>query len=222
MTEPKLKRLRDVYPVTLPDKQVETAEKVRFGHYTPEYRKTILTKHRQAKSRERAEASEKLFLIDGEPACRTEIMIYLVAMVAAGESLQSLCAHEGMPTTLEVRHWRQWHRDFDKDLKEADLERGAILGEESLKTPLEADDDCNAALVKLKTETLAKAAARLNSDFQEKKLVQTEDISDHATYDQLVDRWKRLVKDHPALKELGNSVGISEAEIVTEEANDNP
>lgn len=209
--------LERTFPVTLPPDQRLMGKTGGFGKLEEPQRRAMVTRHRRSKLKESADAKEKNYKLDGKPADRYEVMEYLVALVSEGMTLVDLCKEDGMPTLLEVRHWRKWHEAFDKELKEADACRGERLGEEAITQAMDATDDQNAAMVKLKTETLSKAAARLNADFVEKKLVQTEDLTERQTEAQLIQRYQALVKQFPALKELSDSTGITEAEIVQDE-----
>jgi len=215
MTRPKQEiDPKKVFPVTLPPTTKSTVDKMRRGVYSDLKIKELITRHKNSKLKENGDAADKRFLILGEPADRFEYMLFIVAMVSEGMQVTDICELEGSPTLLEVRHWRKWHSNFDKELKEAEACRGERLGEESLQVALDTTDESNAAIAKLKSETLAKAAARLNSEFQERKLIQTEDITDHQTYEQLMSRWNTLSKQFPELKTLSDSVGVTEADIV--------
>lgn len=209
--------LKKTFPVTLPDEKKENLGKMKMGVYSDVKIKEIVTRHKRAKFRESEAADEKIFTLEGQPADRYDVMLYLVALVSEGMNLVDLCNQEGMPTLLEVKRWKKWHATFAKELEEANECRGDRLGEESLSIAAEAPNDyTNAALVKFKAETLAKSAARLNNEYQEKKLIETRDITDNQSYDQLLARYHALVKQFPELATLSDSTGITDAEIITQ------
>jgi len=205
------KETRKKYPVTLPPESRETSEKVRFGMYEDKQRKAILARHKQSKLNESTDAKEKRFLVAGDYVDRYDCMEYLVAMVSEGSRLSDLCKEDEMPTLREVAHWRKWHAEFEREMKLAESCRGLRSGERAEKLAEDATNDDNAAIVKLKYEALSKTAARLNADFQEKKIIQTEDITNKMSYEQIAEEIKALTKQFPALKTFTD---FTEAEVV--------
>jgi hypothetical protein len=209
--------LKATFPVKLPEEMLVASEKARFGAYDPLRSSIVLGRHRNMKLRENADAKEKRYVLDGLKVDRFEVMQFIVAMVSEGMSCVELCKAEGMPTLLELKHWKRWHKDFDTELRLAEEVRGERYGEQATQVAMDAGGDENAALVKLKHEALKTAAARLNSDFQEKKVIETKDTTENQTYDQLLERWRILVKQNPDIKTLADSIGITEAEVVSDD-----
>ena len=205
------KESKKKYPVNLPASFRDASEKARFGVYSETQKNSILARHRNSKLRESSDANEKRYLIDGKLVDRYDCMEYLAALVSEGSRLTDLCKTDGMPTLREVAHWRRWHAEFDREMKLCEACRGQINGEKAEVLAEDATNDDNAAIVKLKYEALSKTAARLNADFQEKKVIQTEDITNKKSYEQLIEETKVLLRQYPALKELSD---FTEAEVV--------
>ena len=207
----------DKFPVNLPKDTKDASEKVRFGCYEPAQAKSIMARHKNMRLDEVSEAREKRYKVLDAMVSRFDCMAYLVAMVSEGVSLVELTKQEGMPTLLEVRHWKRWHPNFAKELIEAEMARGERYFEEANDIARDATNDDNAAIKKLKHEACKSAAAKLNPDYQEKKLVQTEDITDKMSKEQLEDRVRALMQQYPGIRTLSDSLGIEDAVVVTEE-----
>jgi hypothetical protein len=207
----------DKFPLNYPEEYRATTDRLRFGLYDKERAASIMARHKDTRANETKDAKEKKYQVLDKLVDRFDCMAYLVAMVSEGVSLVELTKQEGMPTLLEVRHWKKWHPNFAKELMESEMARGDRFFDEANNIALDATNDDNAAIKKLKHEACKSAAAKLNPEYQEKKLVQTEDITDKMSKEQLEDRVRALMQQYPGIRTLSDSLGIEEAEIVTEE-----
>jgi len=209
------KRASELFPVRLTEGERATTAKVMRGVYEEERVKSILTRHKHAKSRAHHEAMDRIWdLGDGVKLNRYEVMEAIVILVGEGISLPDLCAQDNYPTLAETRSWFKRHPDFQHALKEAQVDRGHILGEQALLEVMNTTDVAETPLAKLKHEALSKAAARLNNDFKEKQQIQIEDVTDRMTEDQIIARIKALSTQFPELKTLSVKTACEDAEIV--------
>ncbi len=167
----------------------------------PTIRAIMMTKLRKKMSNKRAKAEEVLWRIDGKGYDRYEMMALLVHLVSEGYSLVELCEDNDFPGLMEARSWMPNHPSFERDLLEAEKIRGEILGEEALRIAV-APEDRNPQSNKLRYEALSKAAARLNSRYQDKQVVQTEDKTNQLTEEQTIERLRAMMDANPELAEI--------------------
>lgn len=144
------------------------------------------------------EATKNDWLIDGKPFNRYKMMDYIVTRVANGEALTVICDEEGMPSMLLVYSWFDNHPEFMKAMQRAEEVRGHRLGEEALRVAT-STDRVNVAADKLKFEALSKAAARTNTRFQDRQVIQQQDEYASMTEEQIRARIVRMIEANPAL-----------------------
>lgn len=167
----------------------------------PTIRAIMLTKLRKKMHNKRAKAEEVLWRIDGKGYDRYDMMALLVHLVSEGYSLVELCEDSDFPSLIEVRSWMPNHPSFERDLLEAEKIRGEILGEQALRIAIDPDDR-NPQSNKLRYEALSKAAARLNSRYQDKQIIQTEDKTSQMSEEQIAERLRAMMEASPELAEI--------------------
>lgn len=172
-------------------------------------RKQIFSRYRNAIEKEKCAADEKVWHIDGMLMNRYELMEYISIMVAEGLDKVKLTKQEGWPTLSQVEAWYKRHPDFRVAMDNAERLRGAILGESAVDEVMSAEPH-TAGLAKIRAETLGKAAARMNSKYQDKQVIETTDISELMNRDQIEDKIRSLHERYPALKKLGMKMETGE------------
>lgn len=180
------KQLEKSYQVRLEAQFGDAKAKARLAAYN----KRILER--------KMEANEIEWQVDGRKFNRYRMMDYIVNRVSNGEPLPLVCDQKGMPSMQVVYAWYDNHPEFERDMRRADEIRGHRLGEEAIRIALETDRE-NVAADKLKVETLGKAAARMNSRFQDKQINVAQDEYANMTMDQLKARIIRMVEANPTL-----------------------
>lgn len=156
--------------------------------------------NRRIKER-KMEANKSEWVVEGRHFNRYKLMDFIVARVGNGESLPQVCASDAMPSILEVYGWFDNHPEFEKAYKRAEEVRGHLLGEQALKTALDTDRE-NVAADKLKFEALSKAAARLNTRYQDKVQVQNVDEFANMSEEQIKNRIRMMLSRSPELSDL--------------------
>lgn len=96
----------------------------------------------------------------------TEIGQEVCEMVAAGHTLSEIARIPGYPPTIAVYAWKQTHREFRENLKEALANRAHTLRDKMIDTANEAADSSDVPVAKLKIDTYKWAAEKDNpTDF---------------------------------------------------------
>ncbi len=190
----------EVYPFRQNKDERTQSYRARFKD-DPVIRAMMQTKLKKKVSHKKAKAEEILWTIDGQGYDRYEMMNLLVHLVSEGYSLAEVCEDNDFPTLKEVREWCPNHPGFERDLIEAEKVRGEILDTLALKVAMDSTNQTVAA-DKLRYEALSKTAARLNSKFQDKQVVQTEDKTGQMTEDQIRERLMAMMDANPELAEI--------------------
>jgi len=133
----------------------------------------------------RAGAEEMCYSVRGTPLNRYQFMDYLVWAVSNGEykskkinTLSSICTGlNGTPTKSEVWRWRQWHPDFDHDLKIAEKIQAEGFADKALEIAMDCEDSKDVPVAKLQRDTLMQRAALADEKWRNKQVVQTEDLN---------------------------------------------
>jgi len=195
----------EVYPFKQNKNERTQSYRARFKD-DPVIRAMMQTKLKNKVSHKKAKADEVLWKIDGEGYDRYQMMNLLVHLVSEGYSLAEICEDCDFPTLKEVREWCPNHPGFERDLIEAEKVRGEILDTLALKVAMDSTNQTVAA-DKLRYEALSKTAARLNSKFQDKQVVQTEDKTAHMTEEQITERLRAMMEANPELSDIiGNTL----------------
>ncbi len=162
--------------------------------------------NRRIKER-KMEANKIEWVVEGLKFNRYKMMDFIVSRVSNGEPLDEVCGPEEMPSMLEVYSWMDNHPDFASALKRAEEVRGHRLGEEALRVAMGTDRE-NVAADKLKFEALSKAAARLNSRYTDKQIIEQRDEYSNMTAEQIRDRISRMLQADPSLLEKAQTLGF--------------
>ena len=190
---------RDKFRYKVSEKDLKKSYELRlaaqFGDKTAKQK--LAAYNRRIKER-KMEANNIEWVVDGRSFNRYKMMDYIVTRIASGESLPEICSDPNMPSMLEVYGWADNHPAFVKEMNRAEEVRGHILGEKALQVALDTDRE-NVSADKLKFEALSKAAARLNSKFQDKQVVEQKDEYASMTPEQVRDRIKRMIAADPNL-----------------------
>jgi len=140
---------------------------------------------------------------------RHEIMAYIVDMISnTGISLPKLVEMHGedeemeFPTLQEIRVWCKLHPDFERELYEADRNRGEILGEQALDAVMSAPKDEDPRITKLRHEALSRHAARLNERYQDKQVQKIEDVTDKMSREEMLKQLQGLANKHKEIADV--------------------
>lgn len=190
----------NIHPLVQNKEERKQSYRARFKE-DPVTRAMMFTKLRKKMDSKRAKADEVAWHIDGKGFDRYDMMNLLVHLVSEGYSLVELCEDGDFPSLMEVRSWMPNHPSFERDLLEAEKIRGEILGEEALRIAV-TPDDRNPQSNKLRYEALSKAAARLNSRYQDKQIIQTEDKTNQLSEEQIMERLRAMMDASPELAEI--------------------
>ncbi len=197
---------------------------------TANTRNSIITKIKDQYKREKFNAGDQCWgplpgLGHKTMATRYEVMEYLVGcMEMSGMSLEELLAsHEqevneygaAFPTLAEVRRWEKFHPEFAKAMKFAEEIRGEILTEAAVRTVLDSPETRDPRRIKLEYDALKNHGAILNPKFKDKQVIQTEDITDNMTREQLLAQIKAMADKHKEIKE------VIEGEVIQDAAESN-
>lgn len=205
------------YPFKPSEKEKKKSYEVRLAaQFGDEKAKGKLAAYNRRIKERKMEANNVEWVVDGRKFNRYKIMDFIVARVANGESLPQVCESEQMPSMLEVYSWFSNHPDFEKAYKQAEEVRGHLLGEQALKIALDTDRE-NVQADKLKFEALSKAAARNNTRFQDKQVIEQKDEYANMTPEQIRNRIGRMIQADPSLADslaaLSNRPDVPEIEV---------
>lgn len=203
------------YPAKLTEAEIKTSYKARYGYYDQNQCKAIYARHKNALLKEEADCRDRVWNIGGLWMNRYELMDYIVIMLSEGMDLVTLCDQEEFPTLAQVQKWYKRHPDFRIAVEEAERIRGIRLGEDQIKVMMDANP-VTATLAKAQSDALGKAAARLNAKYQDKQVVQTENITEYLSLTQIEAKIANLVDQFPALKTIG--IRQEEAVVVENES----
>ena len=146
----------------------------------------------------RMEAGKSEWVVAGHRFNRYKMMNFIVSRTANGELLSEICQEDGMPSIMQVYSWFENHPDFEKQFMLAEKARGHMLGDEVERIARNTDRE-NVSADKLKTEVLGKAAARLNSRFQDRQVVEQRDEYSSMTPEQIRARISAMIQANPEL-----------------------
>ncbi len=190
----------NIHPLVQNKDERKQSYRARFKE-DPVTRAMMFTKLKKKMNSKKARAEEILWHIDGKGFDRYDMMNLLVHLVSEGYSLVELCQDGDFPSLMEVRSWMPNHPSFERDLLDAEKVRGEILGEEALRIAVDPEDR-NPQSNKLRYEALSKAAARLNSRYQDKQIIQTEDKTNQLSEEQIMERLRAMMDASPELAEI--------------------
>jgi hypothetical protein len=206
--------------------------KMSMGKHHMQYKdmsrfKAARTVFEKARTREKMNAAEKCYSIDGKPCSRYVIMETIIQLTYDGMRLPEILALGGeddsnvLPTAFEVTAWFELHPDFKEAFSKAEKYMAEVFNTDAVNAVLELQeredkptrDDI--AVAKLVKETLIEQAAFYNDKFQSKTKQQIENIGDKLSMDQAMEQLKALISANPEIAELVNT-SIPELPFVTE------
>lgn len=190
---------------------------------TKDIRNSMLARHKQAVSKERLDIEATRYHVDDMVLNRYEVMDYIVVLLSSGDySLPEICKIDGMPTRIEVKRWERWHPEFAKALQEAKQLRGEALGEKGLSKLIEVSQDENldtakVAMAKALYEGTNRSAARLNEEYQDKRVIEHKDVTETMNEEQLTQAYQDLLRRYPELKTIAMETTTIDVDVVEEE-----
>ena len=191
-------------------------------------RNGIITRYRNMFDREKVDSGKQIWgPLEGlgyhRLATRYEMMEYIIAYIeASGMSVEEMIAEHQeeveangavFPTLSEIRKWEKFHPEFAKAMKHAEEIRGEMLTEAALRTVLDSPETRDPRRIKLEYDALKDMGSILNPKFRSKQVIQTEDITDGMTREQLLQQVSAMFEKHPEMKQLtvleGEVIGVS-------------
>lgn len=167
----------------------------------------MMIRHKEMLRNAKAAADEFLWEIDGKRYDRYHMMELLVLMVGEGMALADICADDRFPSLAEVRSWEKNHPQFAEDMSLAEMVRGEILAEHSLRVTMDLDEHGGEVTkneitkAKLQHEALKEHAAYFNKRFVAKTINEVKDTTNELTEEQAKQRLAAIMKANPAIAE---------------------
>lgn len=187
---------------------------IRYQRYSSELiAKQVRGRFDAAKSRAKAEAADKVFLLNGRKMNRYDMMEHVVNMIYSGYSIPRIideCADPEsiMPTGQEIASWYKWHPDFKTGVDEAEKYRAEVLADRALGVVMGLMTDSKEptrnqiASAKLVKETLMEQASALSEKYSPKTRQQIEDVTERLRPEEVKARIEARLEENPELREV--------------------
>lgn len=161
-----------------------------------------------------AEPHEKIFNLNGQMVDRKTISNYLLFVVSSGGLLSEVAnGQDGMPTMLEVYHWRKTDINFDNALLDAETVQAHVFADTALACVLDGNRE-DANLNRYQHDALLTRAGMQAERFREKRYSEVVDATPK-TKEELLQSAVRLFKSKPeALQNIIKSVPAVEMDKV--------
>ncbi len=116
------------------------------------------------------------YVLRGRVVPNADIKRFIVEQTAAGVSLPAIvdaASATRFPSLFTIKAWLAQDQQFSDAFKLAREIRGERLGEQALEVALAAEEE-TVKSAKLKHEALSRHAARMNREFQDKQVIETQ------------------------------------------------